>query len=164
MRKILEQFRLVWLLLLPLLFSLPYYFLFPTWTEWALFSGGCLLGAVLLLIDEKIGHQWYQEINVDSSYADVLHLITRSLVFIGVYIPLAIFIVTSSGSPLGMGLVMGLGLGIVLEMWLWGVHPELFQQRFGWQINHRFTAANVQQVTGFFALFLAIVSLLIVLA
>lgn len=161
MRKIFEQLRLVWLVVLPLAFSLPYYFVFPTLVTWLLFTGGCVLGAVLLIADEKFGYQWYREAGDVAVSSDAMQLVTRSLVFVGVYIPLAFFIITSSGSPLGMGLVMGIGLGLALEMWLWGVHPELFQQRFGWQINHHFSATNVQQVTALFAVVLVVLSMLV---
>lgn len=163
MRKIFEQVRLVWLVVLPLLLSLPYYFAFSSLTAWLLFVGGSVLGAALLIIDEKLGYQWYREPDQITLSSDSIHLITRSLVFVGVYVPLALFIVTSSGSPLGMGLVLGMGLGLGLEMWLWGIHPELYQQRFGWQINHQFSVAHVRQVTGFFTVFLAILLLLAVL-
>lgn len=156
MKLRLEKFRLPLLMILALVYGLPFYFVLPDIWTWLQFLIGCFLGGLLLVLDEKVFCHWY----VDATEVGT-HLMTRSLVFIAVYLPLAAFVVTSSGSPLGAGLVLGLGLGLAIEMWLARENLTRFQARFGWQINHQFSQENVRNMARFFTAFLGLLTVLI---
>jgi hypothetical protein len=81
----------------------------------ALWVGLGLAGGIALLkIDELWLHTIYDPPGEKTGPA--LPLITRSALFVLAYIPMALFIVTSSGSWLGSGLVIGIGLVLLTEL------------------------------------------------
>lgn len=82
---------------------------------------GLGLGIGLLKADEWWLRPYYDapsEPNADDATPSVsaLPLITRSVLFMLAYIPVALFVVTSSGSWLGSGLVIGIGLVLLTEL------------------------------------------------
>jgi hypothetical protein len=77
----------------------------------ALWLGLGLAGGIALLkADEWWLRTWYE--------VPGQPLITRSVLFMVAYIPLSLFVVTSSGSWLGSGLVVGIGLVLLTELYL----------------------------------------------
>lgn len=70
---------------------------------------GLASGIALLKADEWWLRTWYE--------VPGQPLITRSVLFMVAYIPLSLFVVTSSGSWLGSGLVIGIGLVLLAELY-----------------------------------------------
>jgi hypothetical protein len=155
----LNQFRQPLLVLVSIVYSLVFYFSFVDVRQWLLFVLGCIGGSLLLIMDERFAWRWYNE-----RFSAAQQLITRSLLFVGVYLLLALYIVTSAGSSLGSGLVMGLGLGVVLEMWLFKQDVGEFQNRFAWQVNHVFTPVHVTRLVQLFSVFMAVLTVLLVVS
>lgn len=84
---------------------------------------GLLLGMFLLKADEWWLRSYYDtpaEPTPEQPTPSVsaLPLITRSVLFMLAYIPVALFVVTSSGSWLGSGLVIGIGLVLLGELFV----------------------------------------------
>ncbi len=110
-----------------------------------LLLGGMLLGLTLLKLDESMLVHHYTQLvpnSLDSvaetaepQHHTVPHPITRSTIFLILYIPLAFFMYTSSGSALGIGLMIGLGVGLALELWMYKDHSQAFAQRFLTQLT-----------------------------
>jgi hypothetical protein len=84
------------------------------------------------------------------------YLVTRSALFMLVLIPLSIFVLTSSSSPLGVGLVLGLVLNLLLEMSACRHLPQVFKLRFLSDLKLEPTQALVSRVfwagLGFFVI------------
>jgi len=98
-----------------------------TWSARILFAMGVVLGFVFLLMDELFLYKYYFEKHTDDQ---VQQLITRSALFGVIMIPLALFVITSTGSRLGEGLIMGLILNLIIEMLEYRRPKVVFQQRF----------------------------------
>lgn len=126
-------------------YFLPMALLVEPWTQYILFVVGGLFGMGLLIADEFFFYQYYNELNnqemtnekkflMFQSNKDAF-LATRSTLFLLVFVPLSFFVVTSTGSFLGIGLIMGLLLGLLVEMWQLRNQVELFNQRFWEQVK-----------------------------
>lgn len=96
-----------------------------------LFLVGAVLGAALLYVDEAILSEKYAEQGVTGQV-----VMTRSLLFVVTLIPLAIFVITSSGSSIGMGLLLLLLSGVLLEMIAMRKQVEQFNHRFLSQLKN----------------------------
>jgi len=116
---------------------------------------GMLVGLALLLFDEKIGYLWYAE-------SENAYLITRSPLFWLVYLPLALFVVTSAGSALGNGLILGLGAQLWVEMMLSYQHPEQFATRFLTQLSRPLSISEIKKIVGGATALLLLLTLVVV--
>jgi hypothetical protein len=75
--------------------------------------------------------------------------------FVASLIPLSFFILTSTGSALGIGLVMSLFLGIILEMWQYRDNQKIFNERFWSLVKKKLDLNQVRAVMiSLFAYFL----------
>ena len=102
------NFVIVVQVIVALLASAAYYFFVArlgssVWLEATLFSIGSLLGLALLVLDQKVFAARYAEQGVQKKI-----VMTRSLLFVMALIPLGIFLLTSSGSAMGMGVYFSL--------------------------------------------------------
>lgn len=122
-----------------LLFVGIFYVTHYIWWHTVLFIIGLVLGLVLMVGDEKIGWKYYQEVN------QTTHLITRSLLFILAFIPLQVFVVTSTGSYVGVGMVLSIGLVLLTELWLVR-HTPVLEQRFLWQLKRPLTVTDTNRL------------------
>lgn len=114
-----------------------------------LFVAGAYLGNLLLVIDSRFLYPKYNELQTLPQ-----RLITRSILFVLAYIVAAFFIVSSSGSSLGIGLVLGIGYSIWAEMVAYLVRlPGQFAARFLFQLKRQSSPVE-QQV--YVSVFLAI--------
>lgn len=95
--------------------------LFLTWVL------GVGIGLALLWGDEFFFSKWYQDKTIS---AGSHQLMTRSVLFLLVLVPLSLFVVTSTGSPIGWGIVSSLLLGIGWELWLLRSQVEAIKNRF----------------------------------
>lgn len=106
---------------------------------------GLLLGIGLLWLDEEIGYTWYTEPDQLANK----HLITRSPLFWLAYVPLTVFVITSSGSLIGSGLVLGIGVVLAIEMLQTYRQPAAFEDRFLKQVSRPLTESEVTKIVWF---------------
>lgn len=140
-----------------LLISPLFFFAFSTIWEFAFFVVGWLIAVVLLWFDQTIAYHYYAEPEKP------VQLITRSPLFLVVYIPMTLFVITSSGSSLGMGIVLGIGAILCTELWWWRQHIEILNGRFYAHAAKPLTLNEFTWLTRFLAVFLAIMTLFIYL-
>jgi len=98
---------------------------------------GLGLGSLIMVGDELFAYRWYTE---QSQH----FLITRSPLFWLSYVPLALFIITSSGSLIGQGMMVGIGWWLVWEMWQLCRDRAAFASRFLTQVTRPFSMAELQ--------------------
>lgn len=90
-------------------------------------------------------------------------LVTRSIVFLGIYVPLAIYISATTTNRIGHGVLFGIAMATLAEMISVYRNPARFQQTFLWQVNRNFSSSErsiTTIVTLSFTLLLAVVILL----
>lgn len=114
-----------------------------------LFVIGSYFGNLLLWIDGAILYPRYNELQTFPQ-----KLITRSILFVLAFTGAALFILTSSGSSLGAGIVIGLGISLVGEMVFYLRKPQLFQQRFLYQLRRQPSFAELKGYVIAFAVIL----------
>lgn len=129
----------------------------------ALFVIGLCLGVVLLALDEKVLHKYYadeskqtngtemqtNDTNMQTEGAEMqmshtshqshTPLVTRSLLFICMLFPLGLFLLTSTGSALGVGTFLGIILGLSLELFSLRTNQNEFKKRFLYQLKRDIT-------------------------
>lgn len=89
-------------------------------------------------------------------------LTTRSAVFMLCYCALAVYVLTSTTSVLGVGVVLGLGLHFCVDFWMYRSDPAAFQRHFLWQIQWQFQPIEITTVAVSFTAFLLFLCLLFV--
>jgi hypothetical protein len=145
---------------------------------------GGLLGVGLSVVDRLLYVYWLQpqehlSIHIQSlvkqkRFGDALvvlwyrqdeqkRLIGRGILFLVTWVPVTYYVMSSSGSVIATGMVMGLGLSLVWEMVSLWHKPSQLQQRFFWQLKRDFTLKEMRiGLGGFIALF-GLFTLLLVL-
>lgn len=136
------------------------WFMSGSWEETALLSAGLVGGVVVLLADTLWLYRFYHSQTDAQSYQP---LITRSVMFLAAFVLLSIFVVTSSGSLVGMGLVLGLGAGLLTEMLLFRSEPAAFQVVFLSDVKTRVGAQQVNRIVAGFAALQTFLTLSVVL-
>lgn len=144
-------------LLVPLLVGAAFFFAFPTIVQFVLFMIGIVIAIIMMWFDEFKGYTWYSE------PGKPVQLITRSPLFFAAYIPMTIFMITSSGSALGMGLVLAIGLILLAELFLMRADLEALNARFYVPGDKMLRQREFQGVMAFLAIFLVVMSVLIYL-
>lgn len=140
---------------LPAVFSLPFFLIFGIlegdWLSGVLFLLGLYLGMILLFADEKWFFDFYKSDTASHTTGLVLpKLVTRSTLFLLALVPLTIFVLTSSGSLLGIGMVLGIQLGLLEEMWrFWKMSVDTqnlktFQNRFCHDLRRPLTPKDIR--------------------
>ncbi|NLG06607.1 MAG: hypothetical protein GX559_02830 [Candidatus Pacebacteria bacterium] len=124
-----EQVKKIILLVVLILFVLfllikQHWDISNSWSQILLFIFSYGLGLFLMLGDEK----YLQKIYLDELEEKIL--ITRSPLFILILPFLSIFVLTSTGSVVGIGLIMALNLVILIEIWQLSTKEDLFNQNF----------------------------------
>lgn len=117
------------------------------WLEVGLLVLGTAIGVAILFADRLYLHQYYAE--AGDQAADTAHvpgLVTRSLVFMMTLIPLGLFIISSTGSRLGVGVLLGFIGGLTLELWWFREQVELFHQLYLFQLRRRMSAEEVSRM------------------
>ena len=139
-----------------------------TW-QWVLFAGGVGIGIVVLLADKQWLHRYYQMTPpstvsptspIEVQTALVPYVATRSVLFLLTYMPLSLFVITSTKAVLGKGLVMGIGLVILYELWQYRQTATFFRQYFFRHLNHPLSSQDIFRfilgATGFWMILNAI--------
>ncbi len=96
------------------------------------FIAAYILGIVLLYIDEQYLYKLYTE-NPDLSSENNSHFCipaSRNFLFLLILPFLSIFVITSSGSILGIALILAINFYLLIEMWQLRSEALLFKQRF----------------------------------
>lgn len=139
-----------------ILYCLPFFFLIQPWFGFLLFVVGVFLGLVLLIIDERRLSALYQEDESSPSTELVAggqrkpdskkFIVTRSTLFLLTLVPLSLFVLTSTGSMIGMGFLMGIMLGLIVEMWIFKDQLDLFRQRYLNQLSIHLSKNSISQI------------------
>lgn len=125
-----------------------------TFTSVIFFLAGFYLGNLLLWADGKFLYPFYNELQTIPK-----QLITRSALFILVYIVLGIFVITSSGQFLGVGMILGIGLTLLSELYVTQRNTELFHHTFLFQVKRQLAPVEIQRLVWSFAGALALLTI-----
>lgn len=145
-------------LVLPLVAGLVFYFFHRFLLSTVFYVVGWYVGMAFLILDKNVLYKYYFE-SVHLQEDKFARLITRSLLFILAYFALTLFIVTSSGSGLGMGIVLGMGLILSLELWQSRTYVEFFNHYFI-QAKKSWNAREIDNLVKVFLAFYAVMTLL----
>ena len=90
-----------------------------------------------------------------------VQLSTRSVFFMVAWVPISFYVITSSGSMLASGLVMGIGLHLLYEIYEdWGSWDKIIAWMF-WQIKRPVTQKEAKIAMGVFGLCFLVFSLML---
>lgn len=115
---------------------------------------GFYVGNLLLWADSQLFYGYYNELKTLPK-----QLLTRSALFILAYVALTVFMVTSTGNLIGIGMILGIGITLSLEMWKAQHSQELFHKQFLFQVKRHFTPIEVNRVVLGFTVFVAAMGL-----
>lgn len=171
-------------LFLPLLYSLFFIRSFPNIWSFVFFIMGTLIGFQILFFD-RVLHAFYlypeTEFNqlVRSlwknkdyvgfvkalSQAETLQekLLTRSTLFLIVYVLMTIFVLTSTGSVVGTGIMLGMGLHYTYDFWRYSRSPEKFAKQYLWQVKRAVTDREIRGFVLAWSAFFAVLTLIVLL-
>lgn len=136
------------------LFFVAVYFGKPAeMSDGVFFLVGLLLGWAILEADEAYFNKYYLE--KEQLSAAVKPLITRSVLFMLALIPTALFVLTSTGSVIGVGVLVSITSGLALEMHSYRSDVVAFQQRFLSQLKKEVSAEDIQKLV-YMATFVAV--------
>lgn len=113
------------------------------------YVAGWYFGFLLMYMDKTTLYKYYYE-SIHKENDKFARLVTRSILFIMSYFVLSIFLITSSGSAIGMGLIMGIGLVLCFELWNSRNYVDFFNQYFV-QAKNNWTQVDI---TNFIRVFL----------
>lgn len=120
----------------------------PWWPDWLLCGLGLVLAYVGWVLDHRYSQQWYQA-----------PPLSNSLLFWLVGVPLALFVVTSTGVWLGQGLVLGWLVLVVWETATSLADPDRFQRRFLFHLQRPIAANEQRWLVGGLAAVLAVLTM-----
>lgn len=151
MNNIFSKKQLLFKVLFSLFFLLFLIVFFEAWSNWLTLIGftlAYLFGILLLFSDEQFLYKFYQE-KIDSKHNDntqFSNLASRNFIFLLALPPLSIFVLTSSGSILGIALVMAINSYLLAEMWQLKDEFLLFKDRFLAMSRIQTTPKMVKQI------------------
>lgn len=145
-------------LIASLIYAAPFYFVLDSFDKFVLFGIGIGVGLLLLLADRRLFYAYYN----DQGQTEEKYLATRSAIFLLTLIPLSLFVITSTMSLLGIGLVMSLILNLIVEMSLYRRWPQAFKKRFLSEIAVKPEFKTVNQILLFALSFFVVLNILLV--
>lgn len=89
-------------------------------------------------------------------------LTVRSIFFMGAWVPVALFVLTSTGNMLATGLVMGIGLHMLYEVWMDWADLDRLRHWLFWPIRRYVNDFEVKGVVVLYTIFFTGLSLSIV--
>jgi len=89
-----------------------------------------------------------------------INLITRSLLFIFSLFPLGLFIITSTGSELGIGMFLGIITTLLLELIKYRKNEDSFHARFLFQLKRKLSTKEINFFVASFGILTLIFALL----
>lgn len=137
-------------LIIPFIFSLIYLaFTFfdgnLNFFDVLFFTFGIFVGVLLLYLDETYFYQYYLE-----RHDHKLKLMTRSLVFMVLLFPMGLFVVSSTASKIGIGLILGLMTSLFLELSDYSKDIDAFHERFLFQLKRKLNNQEVDYLVAIF--------------
>jgi hypothetical protein len=148
-------------LLIPVLYGVLYYLVRDNVWGTAYYFVGWYLGVLLMFLDKNVLYKYYYE-SIHQKEDKFARLVTRSIFFLLSYFGLSLFLITSSGSALGMGLIMGIGLVLSFELWNSRNYVDFFNQYFI-QSTKRWDQVEITNFIRIFLAFYLIVSIISVI-
>ncbi|NCQ66024.1 MAG: hypothetical protein COZ34_03110 [Candidatus Pacebacteria bacterium CG_4_10_14_3_um_filter_34_15] len=106
-------------------------------------------------LDEAVFYKYYLEKNETE-----IKLITRSVLFMFSLLPMGIFIVTSTGSEIGIGLFLGILTTLLIELIIYRNSIDLFHSRFLSQLKRKLSAQEIKYFVSIFSVLTLIFVLL----
>jgi hypothetical protein len=170
-------------LIIPILYAVPFFFVFADKLLYLQFCLGLLCGYLLFVLDrllhvffiqpdsdfsQRIRQQWQQRqygLMVKTFLTNrqqQSELMTRSVIFLIVYVALAIYVITSTGSVLGAGLILGIGLHFCLDFWRYRQDENAFHRHFLWQLKKKIIDNEVTYLVISFTIFFVLISLMVI--
>jgi len=109
---------------------------------------GVLLGIAFLIGDEEVFQSWYQ---MDRPFS-------KTFLFLLVYLPMLLFVLTSSGSYLASGILLAIGVFKVVSYVLALMNPQLLEvpKELLAGGEKPFTRSELQNITGVMVILLII--------
>jgi len=169
-------------LILPFLYSLLFIGSFPNFLSFGLIILGVFIGFQILFFD-RVLHAFYlypeTEFNqlvrslwANKDYVGVVKalvqaetlqekLLTRSTLFLIVYLLMTVFVLTSTGSVIGIGLMLGMGLHYTYDFWRYSRFTEKFTKQYLWQIKRSFTDREIRGFVVGWTVFFVLLTLLV---
>lgn len=169
---------------LPFVYSAIFFFSFPSLLQFVFFVIGVVFGFQILFLDRFI-HAFY--LYPDTEFNQLVRaywqkgnylgaikalaqaeslqekLLTRSALFLIVYVLLTLFVLTSTGSVFGIGMMLGLGLHYTCDFWRYSRDTERFTKQYFWQVKRSFTAREIRAFVVGWTVFFIVLSLLVVI-
>lgn len=124
-----------------------------------LFLIGAVIGVAFTVLDQEYLYTLYQ----DKEEGGKEFLVTQSPLYVLALIPTSVFVFTSSGSFLGMGLMGGLILFFLVEMARNLSSPELFFEKFLTSVEVDHTQTNLRNILIGSTIFFVILHFLVLL-
>jgi hypothetical protein len=100
--------------------------------------------------------------NLMANFAWQQRLSMNNVLFLGGWVVLAIFLMTSSVSAFAHGLVLGIGLSLLGGIWRDWKNPEVLKTRLFWPIKRKVAGDEMKAVVGVFVGAFLLVSLMAV--
>jgi len=91
-----------------------------------------------------------------------VRLSMNNVLFLAVWVALSIFVITSTGKPLAIGMVLGVGLDLVFDLWKDRKRPEYLMGRLFWPLRRNIVWSETVLTARVFGAAFALVSLLAV--
>ncbi len=171
-------------LVLPIIYGLPFWFSFVDFWSWLWFVVGLYLGFNFHIFDyllcpfygateskfeseakkllkEKKYFSYLKYALVNRKDAD--QLLTKSIIFVAISIPLALFMITSSGSQVGIGLTLGLCLANAKFMYALKYNSAAFLNFFG-KSYHLITEQHLQNAKAIYLVCFGLLSVFMLLS
>ncbi|MEO8581530.1 MAG: hypothetical protein ABI425_03010 [Patescibacteria group bacterium] len=172
--------RIYFLCIILVGYSLFFLLSFPLWYPFLLFSIGLMIGycfhvidrffQVLFVPDLKVHRQHFLSFFKKGNILDgVLYLINKvpsasaSFYFLLIYFPLALYLISSSGSVVGTGLMLGLGLSYSAHFILSYKKVSGVRMLYFKQLSSKVSDADVQKLMSAFVVLFLIVSFFVAL-
>lgn len=111
--------------------------LLSLWFQIPILVLGLVLGLILINLDRLYLHHLYRSSEAEG-------LVTQSLLFLGLFIPLSYFVVTSTGSILGGGLIVGFLASTTATFFALRSDKELLEKTFFYQLQRSLTSTEIQ--------------------
>ena len=124
--------------------------LLSIWYQIPILILGLLVGLLLIQIDRMYLHHLYRSTESEG-------LVTQSLLFLGLFLPLSFFIITSTGSILGGGIIVGFLANTLASLFALSTNKNLLEKTYFYQLKRPLTQMEVYSVLGAIVLWNALV-------
>jgi hypothetical protein len=129
---------------------------FGNWWTLLFLLIGLVLGWLALWLDHHVLYRYYNAAGEETPY-----LLSRSMLFLLVLLPLSIFVASSTHSALGQGLVISLLGGVWIEMMKLRADTFKFNKRFAQKAKKPFTDKEVRFMTRGLLMFILLIIVIV---